>query len=350
MWRDHEIVLKRVISGKSRCPAFTLVELLVVIAIIGILVALLLPAVQAAREAARRTQCLNNQKQWTLAMQLHHSAKNKFNSAGYITSPVQYRQSWPPQLWPYIEEGNVLSQWDFDQEFFRPPNAYPVGDPNQNNAAGAKWFSLYDCPSDRGHGWYDYDYHRIRSNYVLCWGPYEYVPTIDPKSASLAPELRNLKGPFGMLDWICPNKPRHAKTKDMIDGTSHTMMISELLMHPYDVSIDGRGDILSEGSDSIYMTINTPNSSAPDKQWSTYCEQILPDFPCTQASAGYAACPTYTRGNRAPHAKAASRHTGGVNVGFADGSGSFVTNNVASDVWRALGTINGSETYSASDL
>ena len=325
---------------KSR-SGFTLVELLVVIAIIGILVALLLPAIQAAREAARRTQCINNTKQWTLAMQLHHSAKNKFNSAGYRTSNNK-RQSWPPQLWPYMEEGNILSQWDFTRHFYEPPNAYPIGNANQAKAPAAAWFSLYDCPSDRGHAWYDYDYHRIRSNYVLCWGPYESEPVTDPKNFT-APLVPNAKGPFGYTDYYSLDKPRFSKTKDFVDGTSHTMMISELVMHPKDESIDGRGDILSDHSDSIYSTINTPNSSAPDKQWDYYCEEIKPDFPCIQAGTGF-------RGGRAMHAKATSRHPGGVNIGLADGSGTFVNDSIASDVWKALSTINGGETTSSSDF
>src|SRR5438045_2822156 len=132
---------------------FTLVELLVVIAIIGILVALLLPAVQAAREAARRTQCTNNLKQWTLAMQNHHSAKNKFNSGGYLryvtgSTTNTVRQSWPPQLWPYMEETSVVAQWDFDKAFYLPPNAYDVNNktPLRNAAPAAHWFAAYDCP------------------------------------------------------------------------------------------------------------------------------------------------------------------------------------------------------------
>ncbi|MCC7475686.1 MAG: DUF1559 domain-containing protein [Pirellulales bacterium] len=320
---------------------FTLVELLVVIAIIGILVALLLPAIQAAREAARRTQCINNLKQWTLSMQLHHSAKNKFNCGGYRTSNNR-RQSWPPQLWPYIEEGSVLSQWSNSTSFYDVPNAYPVGNALAGKAPAAQWFSLYDCPSDRGRAWYDYDYHRIRSNYVICWGPYEAEPAIDPKQFT-APLSPNVKGPFGFEDYYSLNKPRFAKAKDFIDGTSHTMMISELIVHPYDASIDGRGDILSDHGDSIFSTINTPNSSAPDKQWSNYCEQVLPDFPCVQAGPGF-------KGGRALHAKATSRHTGGVNVGFADGSATFVSNFIASNIWKAHSTINGNETISASDL
>src|SRR5262245_11108062 len=205
-----------------RRNGFTLVELLVVIAIIGILVALLLPAIQAAREAARRSQCINNVKQWALAMQNHHSTKNKFNSAGYrkdVKGSTVW-QSWPPQLWPYMEETNVLAKWDFNQSFFMPPNAYAVngGSPLRDAAPAAYWFAAYDCPSDRGHGWYDYDYHRVRANYVLCWGPYEYEPVTNPKNFK-APLTPFVKGPFGMIDYISIDKPRSPKTKDFIDGT-----------------------------------------------------------------------------------------------------------------------------------
>ena len=84
--------MKRRAGGASRpSSGFTLVELLVVIAIIGVLVALLLPAVQAAREAARRSQCVNNVKQMMLGMQNHESAKKAFPSGGVAP-------------WPYIED------------------------------------------------------------------------------------------------------------------------------------------------------------------------------------------------------------------------------------------------------
>ena len=82
---------------RSRGPSgFTLVELLVVIAIIGILVALLLPAIQAAREAARRTQCLNQLHQWSVAMHLYHNANKKLPPGG-CSKPK--RITWVPHLW-----------------------------------------------------------------------------------------------------------------------------------------------------------------------------------------------------------------------------------------------------------
>src|SRR5688500_3653418 len=111
---------------KNPQRGFTLVELLVVIAIIGVLVALLLPAVQAAREASRRTQCLNHLHQWGLAMQLHHDAKGRLPIGSHApppapAPPIPPRQTWVMFLWPYIEEMNLNSQNNIKQPFHDPP-------------------------------------------------------------------------------------------------------------------------------------------------------------------------------------------------------------------------------------
>ncbi len=108
-----------------RCAGFTLVELLVVIAIIGVLVALLLPAVQAAREAARRSQCGNNLKQIGLAVLNHDSAKGRFpagSTAASTSIDSMNSSQWSVDLLPYAEQAPVFALWDRSQDFNRPVN------------------------------------------------------------------------------------------------------------------------------------------------------------------------------------------------------------------------------------
>ena len=128
--------------------AFTLVELLVVIAIIGILVALLLPAVQAAREAARRTQCGNQIKQWGLAAHNYHDSFQAFP----MTNAQNYQpnvQGFSPQarLLPFIEQANLQGQLDFSQPAFTGPFNALVPNP-QFAVAFATPLKVALCPSD----------------------------------------------------------------------------------------------------------------------------------------------------------------------------------------------------------
>jgi len=108
-------------NPRHRFAAFTLVELLVVITIIGILISLLLPAVQSARSAARRMQCANNLKQWGLAMQQYHEAVGCFPfgsiSDGYTNISGPDRKTFVVGLWPYIEQGNVWNLYDQKKPF-----------------------------------------------------------------------------------------------------------------------------------------------------------------------------------------------------------------------------------------
>jgi prepilin-type N-terminal cleavage/methylation domain-containing protein len=131
----------RVVSPRRSRPGFTLVELLVVIAIIGILVALLLPAIQAAREAARRSQCSNNLKQIGLAV-LNYETSRKSLPQGSLAARVDregpYYTTWSVDILPYLEEQNLYDIWD---------SSVPLEHAN-NKKLRETFLPAYMCPSD----------------------------------------------------------------------------------------------------------------------------------------------------------------------------------------------------------
>ncbi|MDX1944291.1 MAG: DUF1559 domain-containing protein [Pirellulaceae bacterium] len=125
----------------ARSGGFTLVELLVVIAIIGILVALLLPAVQAARESARRTSCSSNLRQIGLAMHAYHDAVGSFPPGGITLGPccsTESYTSWPIAILPFLEQGTLKAQYDDNET-----NESPV-----NQTVREQFVPVFVCPSD----------------------------------------------------------------------------------------------------------------------------------------------------------------------------------------------------------
>lgn len=300
-------------AGKSsfKSAGFTLVELLVVIAIIGVLVALLLPAVQAAREASRRTKCVNHLKQYGLAMQNHHDTYLKLPFAG-TTVP---RTSWVSQLWPFFEQGAMKDKYDSSIGFFQPPNIVQ----NTFNGTLATKIPLYYCPSDRPNAmWQGDTYWRTRGNYVVNWGPITQPAISTPVAWA----------PFGYTDFATLSLPRQTKFSEITDGLSNTLMMSEVTFDRRDSSPDQRGDVNNDQGANRFMTINTPNRGTDNMQ-GPWCE-TRPDAPCVAASAN-------------THFTARSRHPAGVNVLMCDGAVRFVTNNVTLNTWQAVSTMNGGD-------
>ena len=313
-----------VTARRSRRAGFTLIELLVVIAIIAILIGLLLPAVQKVREAASRMKCQNNFKQWGLAMHGHHDAIGNL-PVGAQNNP---RRTWVVNCWPYVEQGNFSALYDEKAHFYQLPNTNSVP-PNQDKGIYYKTAPLYYCPSDRvGAVWQGDPYWRARGSYVVNWGN-QMVPinTGDPLQA-----LALGVAPFGYTDGANGSLPRKSKILDLTDGTSNTLLLSEIIMAKGDGEFDIRGDFLNDDRPCTqFMTLNNPNTTAKDV--TPYCRPLqYPGNP-----------PCQDRPSTNAHKAARSRHTGGVNVLLGDGSVRFVRDSIANVTWRALGTMNGGE-------
>ena len=285
---------------------FTLVELLATIAIIGLLVGLLLPAIQSAREAARRLSCANNLKQWGLAMQGHHQNQGRLPTV--ITSP---RTSYVPFLWPYLEQMTLFQQYDFKLPFH-------WGNPKTGNEGlSCVQLPIYFCASDRVGMWQPPAdrFYRSRGNYVLNWGNGNFNQT----SAGYR------RSPFG--------RNRTSTFAHFRDGVSNTMLMSEVRMSAQDGWFDFRGDILNDDIGCAqFMTMNTPNSSVPDFQICAGPAELRnTPAPCNFSG--------WNNGDVAVAAR--SSHPGGVGVVFGDGAVRFATDGVAISTWQALSSMAG---------
>jgi prepilin-type N-terminal cleavage/methylation domain-containing protein/prepilin-type processing-associated H-X9-DG protein len=314
--------------------AFTLIELLVVVAIIGVLIALLLPAVQKVREAGNRAKCQNNLKQIGLAMYLYHDTENCV-PRGTWNDPAKPgaapRITYMLFLYPGLEQDNLFKK--FNQH---PPDgtgdAYGghvawCGNPNSNapDAPTSIVIPSLLCPSD-GLGanpvTYDTDLEYYgtwsKTNYLGFFGDKNYG-AIWPKTA-----YQSKKAIFG-FDY-------GARFSDVTDGLSNTLAIGEYLTGlPVDPIADhdwrGVSWIDVPGCSQIY-TQATPNSSTLDLLGVGYCySNPALNLPCDHSTLDLTT------------AASRSRHPGGVNALFADGSVHFIRETIDLATWQALGSI-----------
>ena len=206
----------------QKFAGFTLVELLVVIAIIGILIALLLPAVQAAREAARRMQCSNNLKQTVLGLHLYHEQKGVFPVGDSGTDTIHYSfVTWSGYLLPYLEAENVGRLYD-------PNSEYGENGGSTTTVMRTK-IQTYCCPSDTAdrEGRYDKAVNPgtaigyARSNVVGCFG-------VD--CGVKEPSPTNRRALFGVAWTVGGNQAR--SISQVTDGTSNTVAVSEIISGP----------------------------------------------------------------------------------------------------------------------
>jgi prepilin-type N-terminal cleavage/methylation domain-containing protein/prepilin-type processing-associated H-X9-DG protein len=326
----------------SQRRGFTLIELLVVIAIIAVLIALLLPAVQAAREAARRAQCINNLKQIGIAMHNYHDVVG--------TLPPGHRSSvcgtWQAFILPYIENNAGYNAYNTFGSYLLPGGAKnPDGNLRyggicQTTVTGMRLNTL-TCPSDNPTKIGSITEH----NYVVNFGNagmFQEMSTNYAGAASPTPAGVYYPGgtwagaPFSDSDpSLYPSRSRTYGLATITDGTSNTLMASEVIQSQ-DTSYRG---YTWWGDASCFETWLAPNSPLPDVTQG-YCTTLfplimLPNPPCTN---------TTTQG---PTYAARSRHPGGINTVFCDGSVRFVKNTINLFTWRALSTSQGGEVISS---
>ena len=344
---------------------FTLVELLVVIAIIGILVALLLPAVQAAREAARRNGCVNNQKQLSLACLNHES------TYGYLPSGRKC-DMWDAYTWtqyslPFMEEQAIYDLYH-DLNSVTGANAYrPAGhiDLDKKNARLSNVAGWY-CPSDVapvGNELESDIWCFMRGNYRACIGSgdmygnlprQELRPEIiaNPPTGGFGPGVMAIKksqGYTAIHPGLTGGEPVKMKLSKITDGTSNTILTSEGVVPAYAAGWGGVfGEIIyGNVGGALFNTAYSPNSGVPDLVWGSLpaAEAGYP-YPVT-AAGGIPGGPG--SGSNSTTAAARSYHPGGVVGACVDGSTHFYGDDTDIAVWRALGTRAGTIVGKAED-
>jgi prepilin-type N-terminal cleavage/methylation domain-containing protein len=303
--------------------AFTLVELLVVIAIIGMLIALLLPAVQAAREAARRMQCTNNQKQIVLAMHNYHDSNQVFPCGGRGGDGID----WAIQILPFFEKSQIFEKY------------YNGSTVDQSIMAVV--IPTYTCPSDSGNNKNESFFYNsfvpfpiILHNYVVCMGRegVHYPGVIhsssyDPRNFLI--DESGVTSQYLAMFNICLTYPLTTTFADIVDGTSNTVALSETVQGAGE--LDFRGYIWS-GIECFFTTSQSPNTMVADNDVSYVVTSHIRHPLVSIDSSNY-----YMRRS------ARSWHVGGVNAGLADGSVRFISNQIDLNVWRAAGSTNGGE-------
>jgi prepilin-type N-terminal cleavage/methylation domain-containing protein/prepilin-type processing-associated H-X9-DG protein len=319
---------------RSRSRGFTLVELLVVIAIIGVLVALLLPAVQAAREAARRAQCQNNLRQIVIAQLNHHDAKKRFPSGAVGTAALgagaqqtsgsaggnggyfNGMWGWAAYLLPYIEAGNLYAAIDFTKRPYTSERA-------------DNWFGVYG--PETTHGAMNVAPCKSLSATFRC----PTVPSIFPvgefkdyamngggmETSACCPERSTENDGIGF-------KNSKVQIKDITDGTSNTLLLVEQshVMTGFDYPVNPAFWVnhQSQGLTLSHQVTSIDNPFNPGTPFSFYITWKLTG----RATWGF--------------------HQGGVQVAYCDGSVGFIQETIAQLPWRALHTRGRGEIENAS--
>jgi prepilin-type N-terminal cleavage/methylation domain-containing protein/prepilin-type processing-associated H-X9-DG protein len=294
--------MRSISPGSRDRRGFTLIELLVVIAIIAVLIALLLPAVQSAREAARRSQCVNNLMQLGISLQNYESSHEVFppgviNGTGPVLDlPKGYHFGWITQVLPYCEQRNVYNHFNFKAGLYE----------SQNLTTRTSLVRSFLCPSDPGP---NRATNKVAmTNYVGCHNDVE--APIDAKN----------HGVFFLNSAI--------RYEDIPDGSSQTIFLGEKLN-------DGLGEGWASGTRaSLRNTGTAPNSRFNSPLAPGAASAAIGIDEDDETAAALKAAPPGTPGFVGGFA---SRHPGGANSAFGDGSVRFLKNSISPGIFKLLG-------------
>ena len=301
---------------------FTLVELLVVIAIIGVLISLLLPAVQAAREAARRSQCMNNLKQMGLAMHNYHASLGCL-PFGWST----LEQTWHAMILPYVEWQTLYDTLIFQE---CGPGNWDSG--SANTVACQTVIPIFRCPSMPIPEHLDYNNipQRVPTSYngvasaLAASDDRSTIPVADPPHPQVALEMHPLDGVlFG---------DSHIRFAEIKDGTSNTALIGEMHTDP---------EYVKDNQGMDYWQIGAPQTGGwvrGGRGGTEYSEVVASTYPKLNVWRD----PT-THGVLM-EISFGSYHVGGAHFLFCDGSVRFISDSVEHKVYQAIGTRDGMET------
>lgn len=342
-------------SVRSGKRGFTLVELLVVIAIIGILIALLLPAVQAAREAARRMQCTNNLKQLGVAFFNYESAFGQF--------PWGYGPQWEPRATHYDTGTGQGPEWTFVARLmaYLEQDAIEADIDWAENGAGGHYFGPPDSPSPSTGEYYGEICRHSPASFKCPSDPGTTKPW---KYNHLEFARFSYGGNFGIGRQEGPAPPANLmlpisspaihidgvmgwnmgmKISEISDGTSNTALMSELIVGQDEQTIRGT-HVYDEGP--VVMFTYSPNDMTPDLvRW---CGP-LDNFKLNPNAVAPCAGPNVVGQNRMVHTSR-SFHPGGVNMALCDGSVRFVDETIDLRLWQFIATPARGEPISKSEF